>query len=158
MKSNLYTLLIVFASLFAAVSCDNDVWNDLPSPIANFFTTYFPDGEVNSYTKGESTSVVSVRNGVTVTFNSDNVWIDVNGNGSTLPPVFLYDQLPAPLYNYLQEMEAMNGVYRVDRNATRYKVELHNSYVEYTIATGEIYYPTAPSPDAMTISASASAD
>lgn len=143
MKSNIYTLIIFFATVFAVASCENDVWDDLPSPIANFFTTYFPGQEVSSYSTTDNGSVASVSGGVTVTFNKENSWTDVNGNGSTLPSIFLYDQLPPKLYNYLEETEATSGVYKVTRNSEKYHIELKDTYIDYTISSGDIYYPTA---------------
>lgn len=143
MKSNIYTLIIFFATIFAVASCENDVWNELPSPVANFFTTYFPGQEVSSYSTSENGSVASVSGGVTVTFNKDNSWTDVNGNGATLPSIFLYDQLPPKLYNYLQETEATSGVYKVTRDCEKYHIELKDTYINYTISTAEIFYPTA---------------
>ena len=143
MKSNIYTLIIFFATVFAVASCDNDVWDELPSPVADFFTTYFPGQEVSSYSESSSGSVVTVKNGVSVTFDSGNSWVVVNGNGSTLPDIFVYDQLPEPLYRYLQEMEATGSVYKVSRGGGKYTVELLDSYIDYNIATGKIYYPEA---------------
>ena len=105
MKSNIYTLIIFFSTIFSIASCENDVWEDLPSPVANFFTTYFPGQEVNSYTTGNNESIATVKGGVTVTFNSHNSWITVNGNGSPLPEILIYDQLPEKLYTYLEQTE-----------------------------------------------------
>lgn len=109
-------------------------------PIANFFTTYFPGQEVNAYSEGQNSSIASVKNGVTVTFDSGNAWVVVNGNGNTLPEVFVYDQLPDALYRYLQEMEATGGVYKVSRGDGKYIVELLDTYIEYNISTGNISY------------------
>ncbi|MDE6460040.1 MAG: hypothetical protein K2K52_04300 [Paramuribaculum sp.] len=80
---------------------------------------------------------------MSVTFNSSNSWIDVNGNGSVLPSILLYDQLPQKLYNYLLETESTEGVYRISRNSRSYHVELKDTYVDYDIKTGKIDYPTA---------------
>ncbi|MDE5839140.1 MAG: hypothetical protein K2H39_08795 [Paramuribaculum sp.] len=143
MKSNIYTLIIFFATVLAIAACENEVWDDLPSPVANFFTTYFPGQEVDSYTTTDNGSTATVKGGVSVTFNSSNSWIDVNGNGSVLPSILLYDQLPQKLYNYLLETESTEGVYRISRNSRSYHVELKDTYVDYDIETGKIDYPTA---------------
>jgi hypothetical protein len=135
----LYLLMIVAASV--AASCDSEVWDDLPTPVAKFFTDYFPGQEVSAYSTSDSGSVAQVKNGVTVTFDSGNAWIDVNGNGSTLPDIFLYDQLPEALYRYLQEMEVTAGVYQVSRGDGKYTVELLDTYLYYDIATGAVTYP-----------------
>lgn len=142
MKSNLYTLVIFFAAVFAVASCDHDAWDDLPGPVATFFTTYFPAQEVESYSTSGGVSVASVKGGVTVTFNSGNAWTDVNGNGSPLPEIFLFDQLPEPLYRYLRELEVISsGVYRVSRSDKGYVVELLDSTVRYSLPDGVITGP-----------------
>ena len=51
--------------------------------------------------------------------------------------------MPEPLYRYLQEMEATGSVYKVSREGGKYTVELLDSYIDYNIATGKIYYPEA---------------
>ena len=135
MKSNIYTLIIFFATIFAIASCENDVWEDLPSPVANFFTTYFPGQEVNSYTTRNNESIATVKGGVTVTFNSHNSWITVNGNGSPLPEILIYDQLPEKLYTYLEQTENTANVYKISRNSTVYTVELLDSSITYDISS-----------------------
>lgn len=125
----------------SAWACDDDAWDDLPDSVATFFSNYFPGVEVDSWTIGETRSVATVKNGVTVAFNSGDLWIDVNGNGIPLPEVFLYDQLPENLYRYLQELEATNGVYRVSRDAVEYSVKLLDSYVRYNTSDGRITGP-----------------
>ena len=135
MKSNIYTLIIFFATIFAIASCENDVWEDLPSPVANFFTTYFPGQEVNSYTTGNNESIATVKGGVTVTFNSHTSWITVNGNGSPLPEILIYDQLPEKLYTYLEQTENTANVYKISRNSTVYTVELLDSSITYDISS-----------------------
>lgn len=135
MKSNIYTLVIFFATVFAIASCNNDTWDSMPDAVTNFFTTYFPGQEVNSYSETSTGSVASVKGGVTVTFDSAEKWTEVNGNGSILPSIFLYDQLPTKLYNYLLETEATEGVYKVSRTSVEYMVQLHDSSLTYTIAT-----------------------
>ncbi|MDE5745435.1 MAG: hypothetical protein K2H84_07245 [Paramuribaculum sp.] len=141
MKSNIYTLIIFFATVFTVASCENETWNSMPSSVTEFFTSYFPGQEVSSYSKSADGSIASVKGGVSVTFNSDNAWTDINGNGSTLPSILLYDQLPQKLYNYLLETESTDGVYRITRNSLSYHVELKDTYVDYDIKTGVIYYP-----------------
>ena len=107
----------------------------MPSPVANFFTTYFPGQEVNSYTTGNNESIATVKGGVTVTFNSHNSWITVNGNGSPLPEILIYDQLPEKLYTYLEQTENTANVYKISRNSTVYTVELLDSSITYDISS-----------------------
>ena len=138
-------IMIMMLAVLAGCS-DHDIWDKMPDPISKFITTYFPNQEVIHYSKTDDAQTVAIKNGVTMKFNDQNSWVDINGNGGVLPQILLDDQLPEPLYRYLQEMEVTNGVYRIERNAEAYIVELKDSAVRYVIATGEIFYPSAPKP------------
>ncbi|MDE6081040.1 MAG: PepSY-like domain-containing protein [Muribaculaceae bacterium] len=88
--------------------------------------------------------MVRLRNSVMLTFDKQNNWQSVNGYGSTLPQMFLFDQLPPALYQYLQEMESVNGVYGVVRDSRLYRVELKNQSLLYNISDGSITIPANP--------------
>lgn len=72
-------------------------------------------------------------------FDSSYAWSSIDGEGATLPQVLLFDELPPALYQYLEETESLNSVYRLDRDARQYEVGLFDSALTYTIATGEIH-------------------
>lgn len=131
---------IVAALLFLApAACHNDnEWNQLPAGIAQFVSKYFPGQGVGSYTHSASSYHVRIDNGPGLTFDNDYAWITVDGYGSTLPQVFLFDQLPPKLYAYLQDTQQLDGVFGVDRDSKRYVVSLMDSSLIYTITTGEI--------------------
>lgn len=121
-------------------ACNSDVWDDIPQAISQFVSEYFPFGELESYTENNGSAVVQIKRGATLTFNRDYEWIDVNGNGVVLPQQFLYDKLPATLYNYLEQLEAQNSVYRVERTPSLIKVTLFDSVLNYDQETGKIRY------------------
>lgn len=145
MKRNSLSFLALMVIVVLMGACNNNVWDELPSPIANFISEYFPFGEVNTYTVTKDGSVVTIKNGATLKYDNNYEWTDVNGNGQILPEQFLYDNLPPVLYNYIQEMEADNSVYRVIRTDRIIKVEFHDSEVEYDETTGTITYPSVSS-------------
>lgn len=70
-------------------------------------------------------------------------WTSVNGEGVPLPPMMITDECPDPLYRYIQEMERTDGVYAMTRNDKTYRVEFLDTYILYTISTGEVTYPQA---------------
>lgn len=144
MKQNRLAIVGIFVAILSVGACSDSVWNELPRPIAQFVAKYFPFGDVVTYsTSKDGNTTVEIKNGATVVFNKEYVWVDVNGNGSVLPQMFLFDQLPEPLYNYLQEMESVADVYRVTKNDDMEKVLLTDTYVEYNIKSGRITYPVA---------------
>lgn len=137
-------LLMAIAGLMVAVgACESTAWNELPADISTFVQRYFPSADVASYNTLSSGSVVQIRNGATITFNSNNAWTDVNGNGNVLPAMFITDELPESLVDYLEESEAISKVYRVTRDATICTVELHDTSVQYNYNTDKVTYPSA---------------
>lgn len=141
-RNSLTALLLLVIIIFMGACGEGNTYDELPSPIAKFVTQYFPFGEVNGYTVEENgSSIVQIRNGATLTFDSEYDWTDINGNGQTLPPTFLYDQLPPTVYDYIENAEFLNNVYRVTKNATGLRVEFHDTYIDYDDATGTITYP-----------------
>lgn len=145
MKRNGLTFLALMVIVLLMGACNNNVWDELPSPIVKFVSEYFPFGEVSSYKVTESGSEVNIKNGATLKFNKDYEWVDVNGNGQELPQQFIYDKLPPVLFNYIQEMEADHSVYRVVRLANIIKVYLLDSDIEYDESTQTITYPSITS-------------
>lgn len=143
MKTNSLTgLFLLVLIIFMGACGEGSTYDELPGPIAKFVTQYFPFGEVIGYDVAKNgSSTVMIRKGATLTFDSEYDWTEINGNGSTLPPTFLYDQLAPTLYDYIESIEMTNDVYRVTRTDKGVKVELHDTWVEYDDATGSIIYP-----------------
>ena len=133
--------LMVLVMLMGA--CNDDAYNELPDPVAKFVSEYYPFTEVSGYTMSEGNYVVSMRNGATLVFDSSLAWIDVNGNGGVVPQTFIYNCLPETLYDYIQEMELTQSVYRVTRTSQEITVYTIDTYFRYDIATRQITYPSA---------------
>lgn len=129
-------------------ACSNNLWDELPSPIARFIAEYFPGSGVKSYDiEQDSTYHVRIDNSVSLVFNQAQDWIVVDGNGGTLPEVFVQDQLPPALFRYIQEGEDTANVFRVSRDSTYYKVTLDDTVLTYEIETGRITYPDGTTRD-----------
>ena len=141
MKRNTFSLIALFVIILMMGACSSNAWDELPSPIVSFVDEYFPFGEVESYTSTKDGSVVQIKKGATLTFNNDYDWVDINGNGQTLPQNFLYNKLPPVLYDYIESIEHVGDVYRVSRSGKMISVEFHDSNIEYDETTQTITYP-----------------
>ena len=139
MTKRLYILLIALAGLaFTACSTDDDVWDNVPPKIAEFINQYYPNSELSTCEKTGSDWHVRIKDGAGLTFNAQYSWANIAGYGEILPQVLLFDQLPPALYNYLEEVEALNGVYSLERDSRQYVVGLSNTSVTYDIESESV--------------------
>ena len=139
MKRHITSILLIFTLLLGASSCRNsDLWDEVPTPIAEFIDSYFPYSELVSVSDNGSTYHIRIDNGPGLTFASDYSWEAIDGYGMPLPQVLLFDQLPPKLYNYLQETNQLNGVFSIERNKEYYLVTLMDNTLKYVIETGEL--------------------
>ncbi len=143
MKNPVNSLLIVLlGAILVFGACSSDALEDTPTAVSRFITQYFPNQRVKSYTETSDGGHKAVLdNSATIIFDDDNKWIEIDGEGSTLPEVLLYDQLPPELYSYLQATEQTGGVYAVTRDNFYYKLTMIDTVITYTISTGSITYP-----------------
>ncbi|MDE6266411.1 MAG: hypothetical protein K2M07_03565 [Muribaculaceae bacterium] len=142
MKKHIALVFLAVTLIFAGCS-NNDLIDRLPEKISDFLEEYFPGQAVSSadFTP-EGEYMVRLHNSALLTFDKENNWRSINGYGSTLPQMFLFDQLPPALYQYLQEMETIGGVYGVVRDNRLYRVELLNRSVIYNVEDGSITIPS----------------
>lgn len=137
-KINLISLIIFSIALL--ISCQGtDTYSELPRPIAQFVSQYWPNPEVSNFSHpDESTYEVYVKNGPTLKFNSDYEWISINGNGVSLPEVLLYDCLPGRLYSYLASLSLLADCFSIERSPQLYTLTMLNFNVTYDITSGTI--------------------
>lgn len=134
--------MVVLAICAALTGCSNSLLDQLPQKVSDFIGEYFPGESVSTAEYNDDTTlVVRLRNSAIISFNKEYNWSSVSGNGSTLPQMFLFDQLPPAFYQYLQETENLSGVYGVMRNDRIYRVQLRNSSLIYNIREGSITTP-----------------
>lgn len=139
-------IIALVALLAGLTSCSDSQWNQLPDKVSEFITDYYPNESISSQTwENASTYVVTMRGGEVITFDKSLSWVSVNGRGGHVPQLFLFDELPPALYEYLQATESLSIVFSVERNSTEYVVELLNSSVIYDIAIGAITVPVSGS-------------
>lgn len=137
--TSIAVILCIITIIIPLAACTDSKWGDLPSSIANFVTEYFPSTAVESYSENNGQYYVKIKNGPSMIFDNSYAWSSIDGEGATLPQVLLFDELPPALYQYLEETESLNSVYRLDRDARQYEVGLFDTALTYIIATGEIH-------------------
>ncbi len=134
-----HILIPLFAALAAImVGCsDNNVYDDVPTPISKFLAHYYPNSALESFTATGTSYRAVIKNGPTLTFNTSCQWTDINGNGEPLPEVFLFNEVPPALYAYVQETENLNSVYAASRDGDTYTLTFLSTAVTYDAATGQ---------------------
>lgn len=143
-KKYIWIISIAIVACCATSGCSSDdAWNELPSTISQFVSKYFPEQGVSGFGESDGIYHVKMKNGAALSFASDYSWISVNGYGGTLPQMFLFDQLPPELYEYIQGLDQLKDVYSVTRDDRHYTVSLLDSSIIYETATGKISYPRA---------------
>ena len=130
--------LFTIVGLLILFSCSSSLWDELPGPISEFLSTYYPSSTISSYSEHNGEYYVTVKNGASLTFDSNYHWTLINGNGEVLPQVFLYDQLPPALYQYIESLEALDDVYVASNNARNCMLTLKGCTVDYIYETGKI--------------------
>lgn len=136
----LYGLLAVCLLAVSVQSCSDDddtYYNLMPSKIQEFVVRYYPNPTVENVTHTDSDWLVILKDGPSLRFNSVQDWYSVDGNGMPLPEVFVFDQLPEPLYRYLSETQNTQNVFAVERTKTTYTVTLLASELKYDIESGK---------------------
>ena len=123
---------------FLAGCSSNDLYEDMPREIQSFVSQYYPNSQLERFTSSEATYTVILKNGPTMVFDSDCQWTKVDGNGSVLPQVLLFNDLPPALFSYLQETENTDSVFCITRDSAAYTVKLLTRLLTYDIATGDI--------------------
>ncbi len=141
MKTLISSIVLLFSLTIGLVACgdDNDYTGNVPTQIQEFVSEYFPDQAISDYSDNGSVYRVKLHNSAAISFDDNYKWLSVNGYGNTLPQMFLFDQLPPALFSYIQEMQAVEGVYSVTRDSASYTVSLINSTVTYDIKTGVVH-------------------
>lgn len=138
MKKYVFPLFLTALLTFWACS-NNDEYNEVPSPILTFITQYWPNPVIAEYNQTSNNEyIVEIKDGPGFEFNEEYIWIKVDGNGLPLPQVFLYDQLPNVLYEYLESGSYLNEVIVIEKSDGVYSLELVDCKIAYDTVTEKI--------------------
>ena len=111
----------------------------MPAKIQSFVSEYFPETGVSDYSFSDNTYHVTLDQSAYLEFNAIPAWTLIDGRGSPLPEMLVYDQLPQSLYSYLETIGVADGVYSLNRNKETITAGLLDSTVTYDIATEKIH-------------------
>lgn len=141
MKRISYTAIILLALVSITGACSESIWEQLPTTLSRFIEQYFPGATLGSYDETpDGAYTVTLDDGATIVFDDNMEWTSVDGNGAALPSVLLYDQLPARLFNYLQETEQTDRGYTMTRVKSVYTVSLlEGNTVSFDTVTGRLF-------------------
>lgn len=137
MRKTAGILMLLVVALFCGCG-GNDVYDEMPQKIQSFISQYWSNSEMASYAATTTGSVARIYHGPTLAFDSDGAWTSVDGNGATLPPTFLFDQLPRPLYDHLEATENTAAVYAVTRKPPVCTVRLSTRSLKYDSSTASL--------------------
>ncbi len=142
-RHSISTLLVILLTTIVTLgACTNDVNEELRPSLSTFITRYFPMESIQTYTENsDGTYTVIIHNGTELIFDANQEWESINGRGSALPEELIEDQCPAPLVQYINEMDFLNQVYELSRTDSTYHVVFLNTYIDYSIEDGKITYP-----------------
>lgn len=152
--SRLWLAAAVAAMAVVVTDCSHSsLYDDVPPAIEQFIAHYYPNSALSSFTATGSSYRAVIKNGPALTFDKQCQWTELDGNGETLPQVFLFNELPPALYAYVQESESLDGVYLARRVRDSYELTLKSTTVNYDgatgVITGEVTPPEAdPAPEA----------
>lgn len=79
---------ILFPILLGVIflgACSNNLWDEVPTPIASFIEQYFPGSGVKEFSETDTSYRVKINNGATLVFDSEYGWTSINGNWVHLP-------------------------------------------------------------------------
>lgn len=123
-------MLAAASVMLVATSCEDDekviAANKLPQAAQDFIEAHFPDATITRVvkdTEGSTEYDVRLDNGFKLEFNSSGNWREVEGYGIEIPASFT-TELPEAMLTYLETNHAAQALSKVEKNKTRYEVEL----------------------------------
>lgn len=142
-------LSLMFLSMMLALSVQscskNELYDDMPQAISSFISQYYPNSALASFSSTSSGYTAVIKDGPGITFAKDCSWTAIDGYGSTIPQVFLFNELPPAVFAYLQETENVDSVFAIKRDSKEYTLKLLSSSLTYDIATGQLSGSSAES-------------
>lgn len=135
MFSKKYILAVISIVMF--IACSDTLWDELPSEISTFITTYYPNSGISNYSEKDGGYYVTIKNGASMVFDSNYDWILVNGNGVPIPVIFIFNEMPK-IYQYLEAREMTSDLMEADNQPRNIILTFTDFRLEYIKETGEI--------------------
>lgn len=124
-------------SILMLIACGDTLWDELPSPISTFITTYYPNSGISDYEEENATYYVKIKNGASLVFDSNYDWIQINGNGVPIPPIFIFNEMPK-IYQYLEARELTSDLMEAKNEPRTILLTFTDFRLEYIKETGDI--------------------
>ena len=123
--------------LIVLMACSSTVWDDVPSSIQQFISTYWPGATVSRYDERDGQYYVAIKNGATLEFDSSYEWTKINGNGVPIPSILIFNEMPK-IYQYLEARELTSEL-MIAENEPRVIILTFSDFIlEYTKETADI--------------------
>lgn len=129
--------LLAILSVMMFIACSDTLWDELPSPISTFITTYYPNSGISDYQEKDGNYYVKIKNGASMTFDSEYDWTEINGNGVPIPPIFIFNEMPK-IYQYLGARELTSDLMEAKNEPRAIILTFTDFRLEYIKETGDI--------------------
>lgn len=128
----------LYALLLAVASCGSTLWDDVPEPIRQFISTYWPGVTVSDYEQlADGSYTATIKRGASLAFDADYRWTRIDGRGVALPAILIYNEMPA-IYEYLEAREQTSDLLLAVSDPTAITLTFGDFTLQYDKATGAI--------------------
>lgn len=129
--------IIAILGLFILMACSSTVWDDVPTPIKEFISSYWPGASVSTYDERNGNYYVTIKNGASLVFDSNYQWTSINGNGVPVPSILIFNEMPR-VYQYLEARELTSDLMSAENNPRTIILTFTDFILEYNKETSEI--------------------
>ena len=77
--------LLAILSVMMFIACSDTLWDELPSPISTFITTYYPNSGISDYQEKDGNYYVKIKNGASMTRRTHSTDIHIQRNAKDIP-------------------------------------------------------------------------
>lgn len=140
-------LLTLLPAMLMLAGCSSTLWDDVPEEIRTFISTYWPGVTVSDYQESaDGSCVATIKRGPALAFDANRRWTRIDGRGVALPPILIYNEMPA-VYSYLEAREQTSDLMLAVSDPQSITLTFADFTLLYDKATATIRMVAAPSPD-----------
>lgn len=130
---SLYAIVV----LLILMACSSTVWDDVPTSIKEFISSYWPGASVSDYDERNGNYYVTIKNGATLVFDANYQWTSINGNGVPIPSILIFNEMPR-IYQYLEARELTSDLMIAENNPRTIILTFSDFILEYNKETSDI--------------------